>query len=53
MNWRVIFYRSASGKCHIEKFVEDLSVEDAEEVVASIAALRKDYFVRVKGGDNG
>ena len=41
MNWRVIFYRSASGKCHIEKFVEDLPVEDAEEVVASIAALRE------------
>jgi len=41
MNWRVIFYRSAYGKCHIEKFVEDLPVEDAEEVVASIAALRE------------
>ena len=41
MNWSVIFYRNASGKCYIEKFVEDLSVEDAEEVVASIAALKE------------
>jgi phage-related protein len=41
MNWRVIFYRSASGKCPIEEFVEDLPVEDAKEVVASIAALRQ------------
>ncbi|MEA1971263.1 MAG: type II toxin-antitoxin system RelE/ParE family toxin [Thermodesulfobacteriota bacterium] len=41
MNWRVIFYRSASGKYPIEKFVEDLPIEDAEEVVASIAALRE------------
>ncbi|MEA3360211.1 MAG: type II toxin-antitoxin system RelE/ParE family toxin [Thermodesulfobacteriota bacterium] len=41
MNWRVIFYRSASGKCPIEKFIEDLPVEDAEEVVASIAVLKE------------
>ena len=37
----MIFYRSASGKCPIEQFVEDLPVEDAKEVVASIAALRE------------
>jgi phage-related protein len=37
----VIFYRSASGKCPIEQFVEDLPVEDAKEVLASIAALRE------------
>ncbi|MFH1674903.1 MAG: type II toxin-antitoxin system RelE/ParE family toxin [Pseudomonadota bacterium] len=41
MNWRVIFYRSASGRCPIEEFVEDLPVEDAKEVIASIAALRE------------
>jgi len=41
MNWRVIFYRSAYGKYPIEKFVEDLPIEDAEEVVASIAALKE------------
>jgi phage-related protein len=41
MSWRVVFYRSASGKCPIEEFVEDLPVEDAKEVVASIAALRE------------
>ncbi len=41
MNWRVIFYRSASGKCAIEEFIEDLPIEDAKEVVASIAALRE------------
>jgi len=38
MNWRVIFYRSASRECPIEEFVDDLPVEDAKEVVASIAA---------------
>jgi len=37
----VIFYRSASGRCPIEEFVEDLPVEDAKEVIASIAALRE------------
>ncbi|MBC8420734.1 MAG: type II toxin-antitoxin system RelE/ParE family toxin [Desulfobacterales bacterium] len=37
----MIFYRSASGKCPIEEFVEDLPVEDAKEVVAAIAALRE------------
>ncbi len=41
MNWRVIFYRSASGKCAIEEFIEDLPVEDAKEIVASVAALRE------------
>ena len=37
----MLFYRSASGKCPIEEFVDDLPVEDAKEVVASIAALRE------------
>jgi len=39
MRCSVIFYRSASGRCPIEEFVEDLPIEDAREVVASIAAL--------------
>ena len=41
MNWRVVFYRSAVGKCPIEKFIESQPVEDAQEIVASIAALRE------------
>ena len=41
MNWHMIFYQSTSGKCPVEEFVQDLPVEDAKEVVASIAALRE------------
>ena len=41
MHWHMIFYQSTSGKCPVEEFVEDLPVEDAKEVVASIAALRE------------
>ncbi len=41
MNWRLIFYQNISGQCPLEKFIDDLSDEDAKEVVASIAALRK------------
>ena len=41
MNWRVIFYRSVSGKCPIDEFIERLPDKDAREVIASIAALRE------------
>jgi hypothetical protein len=45
----VIFYRSASGKCPIEEFVEDLPVRRVKKA----KTLRKDYFKRAKGGENG
>ena len=41
MNWCLIFYRNISGHCPVEKFINGLPDEDAEEVVASIAALKE------------
>jgi len=41
MKWQVIFYRNILGRCPTEKFINGLPYDDAEEVVASIAALRE------------
>jgi phage-related protein len=41
MNWHIIFFRNVSGQCPFEKFIDNLPKEDAEEVVASVAALRE------------
>ncbi len=41
MKWQVIFYRNISGQCPTEKFINGLPYDDAEEIVAAIAALRE------------
>ena len=47
MNWRIEFYRTKSGKCPVEEFLDSLIARQAENILSAMELL-KNFGIKLR-----